>query len=85
MVASDAVPAALAAFVCNDGAFEPTVRFAIALGGDTDTIASMAGALAGAAGGLATVPSGWIARCEGTQRMVELADRFCLRRGPDLP
>lgn len=83
VVASDAVPAALAAFVRNGGAFEPTTRFAIALGGDTDTIASMAGALAGAAGGLASVPSVWVGRCEGTQRMVELADRFHLRRGVD--
>jgi hypothetical protein len=39
------VPAAIRAFLAGDG-FEDTVRIAVAYGGDSDTIASMAGAVA---------------------------------------
>ena len=45
-----------------------------ASGGDTDTIASMTGALAGAYLGAAAIPSRWRARVEGGARLQGLAD-----------
>ena len=43
-----AVPAAIYAFLSHPLSFSEAVRYAISLGGDTDTIASMTGALSGA-------------------------------------
>lgn len=53
--------------------FQETIIRAIRLGGDTDTIAAMAGALAGARYGFNSIPKVWT-RVEGFERMVELAD-----------
>lgn len=46
-LASESVPAALAAFMASTS-FEDCIRKAISIGGDSDTIACMAGAVAGA-------------------------------------
>ncbi|MEA2472150.1 MAG: hypothetical protein QOE06_65 [Thermoleophilaceae bacterium] len=48
MLAFESVPAAVACLAATGGDPIETVRFAVRLGGDTDTIAAMAGALAGA-------------------------------------
>lgn len=83
--AVEAVPAAIAAAALNPHSFVETIRFCIAMGGDTDTIAAMAGALAGARLGAAAIPSSWLGRVEGTGQMREMADRFARqvdRRGP---
>ena len=55
-------------------AFERTILYAITLDGDTDTIASMAGAIAGAYYGMDVIPKPWIAACEGSEDAVKLAD-----------
>jgi len=52
--------------------FEVTIRRALWIGGDTDTIAAMAGALAGARYGVRSIPTSWVV--EGYRRMVTLAD-----------
>ncbi len=54
--------------------FEELIPYAISLGGDTDTIASMAGALGGAYFGFDKVPKDWVDSCEGGERIVTLAD-----------
>ena len=72
VAASESVPAAVAAFAARPDSFAETVRFAVSLGGDTDTIASMAGAVAGAYHGATGVPRAWIRRVEGVARMMEL-------------
>ncbi len=54
--------------------FREAVSFAIRVGGDTDTIASMAGALAGARVGESALPPGWPERVEGASLLRELAD-----------
>jgi len=46
----------------------------VSLGGDTDTIASMAGAVAGACYGIDCIPADWINACEATQTATSLAD-----------
>ncbi|BFZ01698.1 hypothetical protein BsWGS_04737 [Bradybaena similaris] len=51
--------------------FEQTVLYAISLGGDTDTIATMAAAIAGALYGIEQIPEAWQCYCEG----VDEADR----------
>lgn len=77
VTAVEAVPAALAAFLLHPGSFPEAVRFAVLLGGDTDTIASMAGALAGAYLGESAIPAAWLDATEGVDRMLQLADRLC--------
>ena len=72
--AVEAVPAALAAFLSNADSFTDTIAFAIALGGDTDTIASMAGALSGTYLGEDAIPPPWRERAEGARSMGRLGD-----------
>uniref|UniRef100_A0A3Q2YTZ1 ADP-ribosylhydrolase ARH3 n=1 Tax=Hippocampus comes TaxID=109280 RepID=A0A3Q2YTZ1_HIPCM len=49
----------------NYGGLERTIAYSLALGGDTDTIACMAGAIAGAHYGVEAIPQPWIRCCEG--------------------
>lgn len=46
---------------------ERTIAYSLALGGDTDTIACMAGAIAGAHYGIEAIPQSWIKCCEGAE------------------
>jgi len=62
------VPAALYAFVANPHSFEAAVTFAVRLGGDTDTIGAMCGAIAGAFHGAGAVPGAWYAALENGQK-----------------
>ncbi|MEX2586440.1 MAG: ADP-ribosylglycohydrolase family protein [Actinomycetota bacterium] len=78
--AVEAVPAALAAVLLNMQSFSATVRFAITLGGDTDTIASMAGAIAGARLGEQAIPTAWRAQVEGARQAGNLADRLWMKK-----
>ena len=75
--ASQAVPAALWAFVRYRVAPDECVIHAVNFGGDTDTIGAMAGALAGALNGRACVPARWHDNIEngkrGRDEIVELA------------
>jgi ADP-ribosyl-[dinitrogen reductase] hydrolase len=61
---------------------EGELRRVVALGGDTDTNAAVAGALLGAAGGLTALPTGWLERLrerpaieEEARGLVPLAER----------
>lgn len=51
----------------NYGGLERTIAYSLALGGDTDTIACMAGAIAGAHYGIEVLPQSWIRCCEGAE------------------
>jgi hypothetical protein len=62
--ALDAVAAALCALVCHWDHPEDAVVAAVHYGGDTDTIASMVGSLAGALHGSDWVPGGWVREIE---------------------
>ncbi|XP_062566072.1 ADP-ribosylhydrolase ARH3-like [Saccostrea cucullata] len=53
--------------------FEKTIILAISLGGDTDTIATMAGAIAGAWYGLETIPQSWQRSCEAVDDALTFA------------
>uniref|UniRef100_A0A8C6X384 ADP-ribosylhydrolase ARH3 n=1 Tax=Naja naja TaxID=35670 RepID=A0A8C6X384_NAJNA len=51
-----------------------TIMYCILLGGDTDTIATMAGAIAGAFYGEEQVPQSWRESCEAYEQTEKLAD-----------
>lgn len=53
------VPAVLYAGLRNSWDYESTLTELIRAGGDTDTVAAIAGAVCGAYGGLASIPSSW--------------------------
>ena len=75
--ASQAVPAALWAFIRYWSEPEECVIRAVNFGGDTDTIGAMAGALAGALHGASWIPTRWYDSIEngnhGRDEMVKLA------------
>ena len=73
IAAHTSVPTALACFLANQDSFSDSVKAAISLGGDTDTIAAMTGALAGAHNGLSAIPQNWQG-VEGAGELVALAD-----------
>ncbi|XP_053854632.1 ADP-ribosylhydrolase ARH3 [Vidua macroura] len=87
------VPTAIYSFLrCMDAdpdipdhynALQRTIIYCISLGGDTDTIATMAGAIAGAYYGEEQVPPSWEQSCEAfqeTQRMAKsLYELYCQR------
>jgi poly(ADP-ribose) glycohydrolase ARH3 len=83
--AYEAVPAAVYAFLRQAGSFAEAVAYAISLGGDTDTIASMAGALAGAHLGEQAIPAAWREQVEGAARLRELADALLLLATGEAP
>lgn len=58
----------------TDNKFTRTLQYSISLGGDTDTIASMAGALSGAYHGYEYISTGLQAHCEGVSDIIKLAD-----------
>ncbi len=84
--ASASVPAALWAFLRYRSDPEAVIVEAVGLGGDTDTIGAMAGALTGAYHGASAFPERWLAALEdgryGKTYAVELADRL-YERTPD--
>lgn len=78
IAAIDSVPTALFAFLRTPSSFDEVIRFAMKLGGDVDTIASMAGALSGAYLGEQAVPADWVQRVEAVTRIRDLADELYL-------
>jgi poly(ADP-ribose) glycohydrolase ARH3 len=56
--------------------FRRTIQYAISLGGDTDTIATMAGAIAGAYYGYSTINENIQKHCDGTEQFIEYADKL---------
>ena len=78
VAAHASVPTALACFLTHPRSFPEAVKAAISLGGDTDTVAAMTGALAGALGGLAAIPPRWRS-VEGYDTLKQLADQLLSR------
>ena len=82
--AHESVPAAIYAAAAH-GSIEGAITFAVRSGGDTDTLAAMAGAIAGARTGASTIPSDWLDALEqgpkGRDHVERLADRLAEARG----
>lgn len=74
--AFNSVPTAIFAFLAHAGDFVSTVIYAVSLGGDTDTIASMAGAISGAYLGIDAIPPEWQEQLENRDYILNLADRL---------
>lgn len=74
VTALEAVPAALACAGAHPDDPLQAIRMAICLGGDTDTIAAMAGSVVAAGSGESSIPSGVLERIEAVDRLRELAD-----------
>lgn len=70
----------------TDNTFRRTIQYAVSLGGDTDTIASMAGGLAGAFLGEEYINESLIKHCEYQKEMLEIADNlFAVTEGSSKP
>lgn len=79
----ESVPAAVCAWLSHPDSFPEAVILAIRLGGDTDTIAAMTGAISGALLGESAIPAGWLERAESAARIQRLADELLRpRRSP---
>ncbi len=92
VIAVEAVPAAIWAFLTAGGDVAQTLGLALALGGDTDTIAAMAGALVGAYHGEEKLPAAALRALAdepvGVEAVRALADRLLalkptIRSDPD--
>lgn len=74
------VPTAIFAFLTFWNSFEEAVVYAVSLGGDTDTLAAMTGAIAGAFHGVDAVPKRWWDALEnegkGRDYVVHLGERL---------
>ncbi|ODN02079.1 Poly(ADP-ribose) glycohydrolase ARH3 [Orchesella cincta] len=62
---------------CNNNKFQRCIHFAISLGGDTDTIAAMSGAIAGAFFGEEHIPQELLRHCEAVKNALSWADKLC--------
>jgi poly(ADP-ribose) glycohydrolase ARH3 len=82
--APEAVCAAVFAVMRNPGAFTEALLWAVGMGGDTDTIGAMAGAIAGARFGRSGIPEGWLEQLEngneGKDFIIALANRAMAAR-----
>ncbi len=74
--AFNSVPTAIYSFLAHPDSFAQAVRFAISLGGDTDTIGAMAGAISGAYLGIKSIPGSWRSKLENRQYIEELAEKL---------
>jgi poly(ADP-ribose) glycohydrolase ARH3 len=72
--AVEAVPVAIWCFLRNPESFAETALYAITVGGDTDTIASMACAISGARLGESAIHEIWRVRIEGRAKLQSIAD-----------
>jgi poly(ADP-ribose) glycohydrolase ARH3 len=70
------VPTAIYCFLRQPQSYKDTVIYAISLGGDTDTIAAMAGAISGAYLGIEAIPSEWRAKLENREYIETLAEKL---------
>jgi poly(ADP-ribose) glycohydrolase ARH3 len=70
------VPTAIYCFLRHTQSYKDTVIYVISLGGDTDTIAAMAGAISGAYLGIEAIPSKWRAKLENGEYIEDLAEKL---------
>ncbi len=75
-IASETVPGALFAFLRSPYDFEETVVTAANAGGDTDSLAAMAGAVSGAFNGMGSIPQRWKKGVEGSEYLESVAYRL---------
>jgi poly(ADP-ribose) glycohydrolase ARH3 len=70
------VPTAIYSFLLHHDSFSKAVLYAISLGGDTDTIAAMTGAISGAYLGIESIPDSWKEKLENRPYIEQLARKL---------
>lgn len=71
--AFNSVPTAIFSFLLHYDSFSEAVLYAVSLGGDTDTIGAMTGAISGAYLGIESIPDSWKEKLENMPYIEELA------------
>ncbi|MBA7493714.1 ADP-ribosylarginine hydrolase Tri1 [subsurface metagenome] len=74
--AFNSVPTAIYSFLTQPDSFAQAVLHAVSLGGDTDTIGAMTGAISGAYLGIESIPDSWKGKLENRFYIEELAERL---------
>jgi poly(ADP-ribose) glycohydrolase ARH3 len=74
--AFNSVPTAIYSFLAHPDSFAQSILYAISLGGDTDTIAAMTGAISGAYLGFESIPRSWRNKLESRLYLEELAQEL---------
>ncbi|WP_236610433.1 ADP-ribosylglycohydrolase family protein [Methanosphaerula palustris] len=69
-------------FFLEAESFEDAVVHAVSIGGDTDTIGAICGALAGACWGITAIPGRWISVLQGLNQLLWTADQLTLIAEP---
>ena len=77
-VAEEALGIGLLCALRYEGDFAAALRAAAVISGDSDSTASIAGAILGAAGGLAVIPADWLEVLEDRDALLDLADELAL-------
>ena len=72
----NSVPTAIYCFLRNWSIFEDAVLYAVSLGGDTDTIGAMTGAISGAYHGVEAIPEQWRNKLERKDYIERLAEKL---------
>ena len=70
------VPSAIFSFLKHSGDFEESIVYAVGLGGDTDTIAAMAGAIAGGFQGKNAIPERWFDALERGEKGADYIEQL---------
>jgi len=70
------VPATIYSFLIHPDSFAQAILNAVSLGGDTDTIGAMTGAISGAYLGIESIPKSWEGKLENRAYLKELAERL---------
>lgn len=71
--AYNSVPTSIYCFLRNKDSFKESVIYAVSLGGDTDTIGAMTGAISGAYHGVEKIPEDWRNKIEKKEYIEHLA------------
>jgi len=77
--AFSSVPTAIYSFLAQPDSFIQAVLHAVSLGGDTDTIGAMTGAISGAYLSIESIPRSWRDKLENRLYIEELAEKLYLR------
>ncbi|MFC1979284.1 ADP-ribosylglycohydrolase family protein [Chloroflexota bacterium] len=74
--AFNSVPTAIYSFLVCPDSFTEAVLYAVSLGGDTDTIGAMTGAISGAYLGIESIPASWRDKLENKLYIEQLAEKL---------
>ena len=77
--APDSVPTALYCFLSHPYSFEDALVYAVGLGGDTDTIAAMTGAISGAYHGINAIPTRWLSDLENGEKGRDYIEQLAIQ------